>query len=198
MPAQQFETSPGGHSHMLWKTRCPDNRSLVTTTLSPSVQKPKPTSFPDGRQPKRAVLCGIRYGTNKLKLKGIINDVNMMKSLLIDNFQFPECAIRVLTDDQNNPSLVPNKGNIQNALKWLVADSKAGDSLVFFFSGHGLRQPDFDDDQIDGFYETICPADFMTAGMILDSEINETIVKPLKKGVTLHAIVDACHSGSIL
>ncbi|KAK9989077.1 hypothetical protein SO802_029316 [Lithocarpus litseifolius] len=33
--------------------------------------------------------------------------------------------------------------------------------------------------------------------MILDNEINSTIVWPLKKGVTLDAIVDACHSGTI-
>ncbi|KAK9943275.1 hypothetical protein M0R45_008889 [Rubus argutus] len=38
----------------------------------------------------------------------------------------------------------------------------------------------------------------MEEGMILDNDINSTIVHPLKKGVTLHAIVDACHSGTIL
>jgi hypothetical protein len=40
--------------------------------------------------------------------------------------------------------------------------------------------------------------DFMQEGMILDNDINSTIVQPLKKDVTLHAIVDACHSGTIL
>lgn len=79
-----------------------------------------------------------------------------------------------------------------------MKDCKAGDSLVFFFSGHGLRQPNFDDDELDGFDETICPLDFKTAGLIIDNEINETIVRPLKPGVRLHAIVDACHSGTIL
>ncbi|KAF8377318.1 hypothetical protein HHK36_030693 [Tetracentron sinense] len=34
--------------------------------------------------------------------------------------------------------------------------------------------------------------------MILDDEINATIVRPLPKGVKLHAIIDACHSGTIL
>ncbi|KAI8554847.1 hypothetical protein RHMOL_Rhmol05G0128700 [Rhododendron molle] len=38
----------------------------------------------------------------------------------------------------------------------------------------------------------------MTAGMIFDNDINTTIVKPLKKGVKLHAIVDVCHSRNIL
>ena len=75
---------------------------------------------------------------------------------------------------------------------------QAGDSLVFYFSGHGVRQPDFKNDEIDGFDETICPVDFMQEGMIFDNDINVTIVRPLKPGVTLHAIVDACHSGTIL
>ena len=34
--------------------------------------------------------------------------------------------------------------------------------------------------------------------MLLDDEINETIVQPLGPGVKLHAIVDSCHSGTIL
>lgn len=69
---------------------------------------------------------------------------------------------------------------------------------MFYFSGHGLRQPDFKNDEIDGFDETICPVDFTEQGMIFDNDINTTIVRPLEKGVTLHAIVDACHSGTVL
>lgn len=99
---------------------------------------------------------------------------------------------------EGGPYFHPTKRNIQAGLKWLVKDCKAGDSLVFYFSGHGLRQPDFDNDELDGFDETICPLDFKTAGVILDNEINDTIVRPLKPGVRLHAIVDSCHSGTIL
>lgn len=73
-----------------------------------------------------------------------------------------------------------------------------GDSLVFYFSGHGLRQRGLHGDEIDGFDETICPLDFQTNGMILDNYINRTLVQPLIKGVTLHGIVDSCHSGTVL
>ena len=79
-----------------------------------------------------------------------------------------------------------------------MEDNQPGDSLVFYFSGHGLRQPDFNNDELDGFDETICPVDFELEGMIFDNDINITIVRPLKQGVTLHAIVDACHSGTVL
>lgn len=79
-----------------------------------------------------------------------------------------------------------------------MKDCRSGDSLVFYYSGHGLRQPDFEGDEIDGFDETICPVDFLKEGMIVDNDIYATIVQPLTEGVRLHAIVDACHSGTIL
>ncbi|PON55906.1 Caspase-like domain containing protein, partial [Parasponia andersonii] len=91
----------------------------------------------------------------------------------------------------------PTKKNIENSLKWLVEGCQLGDSLVFY-SGHGLRQPDFKNDEVDGFDEIIWPVDFMEQGMIFHNEINVTIVWPLVEGVILHAIVDACHSGTIL
>ncbi|KAB2635430.1 metacaspase-1 [Pyrus ussuriensis x Pyrus communis] len=121
------------------------------------------------RPNRRALLCGVAYKQHKYKLKGIYNDVKNMENLLTKTFGFPANCIRILSD-----------------------------SLVFYFSGHGLRQPDFKDDELDGFDETICPVDFMEEGMILDNNINETIVWPLEEGVTLHAIVDACHSGTNL
>lgn len=101
-------------------------------------------------------------------------------------------------EEEEDERHIPTRKNIMEALKWLVKGCKNGDSLVFYFSGHGLRSPDFDDDETDGFDETICPVDFQKEGMILDNDINSLIVKPLQKGVTLHAIVDACHSGTIL
>ncbi|KAM7478980.1 hypothetical protein LguiA_027193 [Lonicera macranthoides] len=119
---------------------------------------------------KRALLIGVSYKKQKFRRKGSINDVESMDKLLIgDLFKFPSSSVYILAD-----------------------------SLVFYFSGLGLRQPDFYQDEHDGFDETICRVDFKTEGMILDNEINDTIVRPLKKGVTLHAIIDACHSGTIL
>ncbi|GKV35403.1 hypothetical protein SLEP1_g43673 [Rubroshorea leprosula] len=121
-----------------------------------------------------------------------------MKHFLKHHFDFHTDQIRLLTEETDQPDLIPTKKNIEKALSWLVEDCQSGDSLVFFYSGHGLRQPDFDNDEIDGFDETICPVDFEKEGMIVDNYINDTIVRPLKAGVTLHAIVDACHSGTVL
>lgn len=101
-------------------------------------------------------------------------------------------------EDEADAKFVPTKQNIETWVQWLVEGCQAGDSLVFYYSGHGLRQPDFDDDESDGFDETICPSDFLKSGLILDNDLNTLLVSPLIPGVKLHAIVDACHSGTIL
>lgn len=92
----------------------------------------------------------------------------------------------------------PTRYNMHMAMVWLVQGCNAGDSLVFHYSGHGSQQRDYSGEELDGMNETLCPLDFETAGMITDDEINDTIVKPLPHGVRLHAIIDACHSGTVL
>lgn len=83
-------------------------------------------------------------------------------------------------------------------MNWLVQGCQQGDSLVFHYSGHGARLLNYNGDELDGFDETICPLDYESEGIIIDDEINATVVRPLPEGVTLHAIIDACHSGTVL
>ncbi|XP_009615988.1 metacaspase-1-like [Nicotiana tomentosiformis] len=174
------------------------NRSRTKSlSPSPSVSPRLPLIFtkppPSG---KRAFLCGVTYKKEKFRLRGTSHDVNSMRDLLVQKFNFSDESILILAEEEAyNP---PTRRNILDAFKWLMADLKSGDSLVFYFSGHGLRQPDFSDDETDGFDETICPLDFRTKGMIIDNAINDILVKPLISGVTLHAIIDSCHSGTVL
>jgi metacaspase-1 len=81
---------------------------------------------------------------------------------------------------------------------WLLQGCQPGDSLLFHFSGHGAQQRNYSGDEVDGYDETLCPLDFETQGMIVDDEINAALVRPLPHGVKLHALIDACHSGTAL
>lgn len=101
-------------------------------------------------------------------------------------------------EEETDPYKRPTKQNIRMALYWLVQGCRAGDSLVFHYSGHGSQQRNYNGDEVDGYDETLCPLDYETQGMIVDDEINATIVRPLPSGVKLHAIIDACHSGTVL
>lgn len=66
------------------------------------------------------------------------------------------------------------------------------------FAGHGGQTEDVDGDEDDGFDEVIYPVDFKQAGHIVDDQIHDVVVKPLRPGVRLTAIFDSCHSGSVL
>lgn len=63
-------------------------------------------------------------------------------------------------------------------------------------AGHGSQKRDWSGDESDGMNETICPSDFNSAGQIIDDELNKRLVNPLGRGVRLHALLDACHSGT--
>ncbi|KAK4788980.1 hypothetical protein SAY86_020299 [Trapa natans] len=174
---------------------------------APSSYAPPPPSpynhAPPGPPPsahgrKRAVICGISYRYSRHELKGCINDAKCMKYLLMNKFNFPQESILMLTEEETDPYRIPNKQNMRMALYWLVQGCQPGDSLVFHYSGHGSRQRNYNGDEVDGYDETLCPLDFETQGMIVDDEINATIVRPLPSGVKLHAIVDSCHSGTVL
>ncbi len=39
---------------------------------------------------------------------------------------------------------------------------------------------------------------YTQAGMIIDDEINVLLVNPLPPNVRLHAVIDACHSGTAM
>ncbi|AQL05897.1 Metacaspase-1 [Zea mays] len=186
-------------------------RAMTTRTLAAAASLPRqlpvsagpveiPASYPrvSGGNKKRALLVGVSYTGTAHELKGTVNDVKEMRRLLCDRFGFPGACILELTEKESDPTRVPTRENLLRAMRWLVEGSSSGDSLVFHFSGHGVQKLDMNDDEVDGYNEALCPMDFERSGKILDDEINDTIVRPLGKGVKLHAIVDTCHSGTIL
>ncbi|KAL1534342.1 metacaspase-1-like [Salvia divinorum] len=146
---------------------------------------------------RRALVCGVSYRKQKHELKGSELDVRKMRELLLGNFRFPPESVLVLAEEDG--CLPPTRRNIEEGFRWLVRGIRSGDSLLFYFSGHGKRQREqVPGDEIDGFDETICPVDFEENGMIVDNFINRAVVRPLGPGVKLHAIIDSCHSGTIL
>ncbi|KAK8562750.1 hypothetical protein V6N13_018686 [Hibiscus sabdariffa] len=187
-PGQDSYSASGTHSF-----------PSVYGPLRPQHPQPRPALSPvsvHGR--KRAMICGLSYYGKSYSLKGSINDAMCLRYLLVEKLGFPLDSILMLTDDQNDPLLKPTKRNMRKGMRWLVYGCQPGDSLVFYFSGHGDQQEDYNLDELDGYDEALLPIDHETEGKIIDDEINETIVRPLPRGAKLHAIIDACHSGTIL
>jgi hypothetical protein len=186
----------------LLRARCADvaeeeaNRQRRARAHAESRQVAAPITGPDNR--KRAFICGINYIGTSMQLSGCINDARCMHYLLCHRLGFQENSILFMADDHPDPSRRPTKANIMAGLGWLVRDLRPGDSLVFHYSGHGSQQRDVTGTERDGRSETLVPLDGRYAGQISDDMINQIIVRPLPEGVKLHAIIDACHSGTML
>ncbi|KIH86412.1 metacaspase [Sporothrix brasiliensis 5110] len=147
---------------------------------------------------RKALLIGINYIGTDNALRGCINDVHNVSNFLMQRQNYKREDMVILTDDQQDPVLRPTRANILRAMAWLVQGAQPNDALFLHYSGHGGQTEDLDGDEDDGYDETIYPVDFKQAGMIVDDEIHNIVVKPLQPGVRLTAIFDSCHSGSAM
>ena len=115
---------------------------------------------------KKAVVVGINdyapAGPGGPDLNGCVNDARDMANTLVI-CGFAPADIRILTN-QN-----ATRSNIITYLNWLLANCAAGDSLVFYYSGHGTRVANIGADlELDGLDEAIVPHDYASAGYLRD------------------------------
>lgn len=175
------------------------------------------TAYTSKLNRRKALLIGIGYRNHSHLhvLPGCKNDVRSMFELLTsDMFNFPKDSVRVLSDELENIGSVrveaPTRFNILRQMVWLTDDVHEGDSVVFFFAGHGDFIEDVSGDEVEtGVDQCIMPVDFMPEPKhatgktfkgvppILDDTIYERLVRGVPSGAKVTAIVDACRSGSV-
>ena len=144
---------------------------------------------------KKALLVGINYNNTDAQLNGCINDVKSIGALLRDNCDYPSENIVFLTEETKE---LPNRANIEARIKWLVSNCLPGDTLVFYYSGHGASINDTNSDETDGKDEVLVPLDYKTNGVITDDWLFTNMVAKVPTGVTLWAFTDCCHSGTMV
>jgi len=103
----------------------------------------------------KALLVGINYPGQQCELNGCVNDIILINQMITDYYGFDNIANkRMLTNNSATTS------NILDNLKWLVADAKAGDVLLFDYSGHGCFSGDTRISLLNGkdlsFEELVC------------------------------------------
>ena len=57
---------------------------------------------------------------------------------------------------------------------------------------------DLNGDERDGKDETLIPVDYKTKGQITDDVVLSNLVLDVPAGAMLTAVIDACHSGTVL
>jgi len=92
-----------------------------------------------------AVLIGINnYKDSKIpKLTGAAADARSIAKTLVDYDGFKRQNVHLLVSD-GKPSTgsddsLPTKDNISVQLQWLVSVVKKGDTVLFFYAGHGIQ-----------------------------------------------------------
>ncbi len=160
-----------------------------------------------GRAEVRAVVVGVGdYLTLDADLKGPSNDARLMAETLVLRGVAP-ADMTVLTSD---PSGLPEgvavgKPVREEILAALAAEADAanpGDTVVFYFSGHGSQAPDMSGDEGGGYDEILLPADATNwkgaigavENAILDDELQVWAQAALSRGVKVVGLIDACHS----
>ncbi|MFP4380326.1 MAG: caspase family protein [Candidatus Sumerlaeia bacterium] len=129
------------------------------------------------------------------QLSGCESDARLLQETLIKSMGIPEKNIRMVLGRK-----AKRKG-ILDGLDWLGKVSKPGDSLMFYYSGHGSQVKDENGDEEDGLDEVLCSYDFKFLkgrrgqNGIVDDELNEIINSKFKDREFV-AIYDCCHSGT--
>ena len=115
--------------------------------------------------------------------------------------------ITVLADGASASVAMPTRQSILDTINHVTDSSRRGDWLILYFSGHGTQQPvtvDVDSEK-DGLDEVFLPydADRWDAGIksikngLIDDQIAKLIQAAINKGVSVWAIFDTCHAGTM-
>jgi hypothetical protein len=146
---------------------------------------------------KRAFLCGINYIGTDSALNGCINDITNVNNFLVKNCGYDAKNIKIMTDDPKSVTK-PTRANMEAGISWLANNSVAGDTLFFYYSGHGSDIKDTSGDESDGRDNVLVPLDYTTKGIISDDWLFLNLASRLPVGVTLWSFTDCCHSGTML
>ncbi|TFY68181.1 hypothetical protein EVJ58_g1158 [Rhodofomes roseus] len=161
---------------------------------------------PPTEQKKKALLIGIKYDTSGSpvsqefgQLDEPHKDVTSVRDLLIDVYEYaPENVVVLIDGEGRDRKVQPTKVNMTREIQRLVQDVNPGDHLVFLFAGHSTQFTCSDRTEDDDKDEAIVPMDHSgnskKSKLILDNWLRKHLIDPLKPGVQLIAILDACHS----
>jgi hypothetical protein len=164
---------------------------------------------------------GCTYGRCDLSafdnLPGARNDVVSMRDLLTSpKFGFPSGNVIAITDPilsggqrhfvNLGPDGTTHEGILSAMQKYLVEEPKRGDTVVFYYSGHGSLRVNSKgtkltlvvDGKVTHADNTIVPSDAWRGAFdVRDRELTRIFNAALDKGVKLTVIFDSCNSGGI-
>jgi hypothetical protein len=157
---------------------------------------------------QRALLVGVSELVNQpqaLWLQAPRNDVMLMRDALLRQ-GFGAADITVLADGVSG-AVLPDSQAIHDALARLLAQSRSGDFLLLYFSGHGTRLRDTSKlyQEPDGLSENFLARDVRgtlgsdgaLTGDLRDADFDAWIQALLARNVFVASIFDTCSANSM-
>ncbi len=141
---------------------------------------------------KRALTVGINnYSildpSGKSNLNACVNDSRSIYHLLKNSFGF--------THIWHLENLKASRDRILTIIRHLIRISEAGDTICFYFSGHGSRlRADLSAGDCDRYYEALVPA---SGAWITDRDLTLIADDLYPDAVNFTVITDACNSGGM-
>jgi len=134
---------------------------------------------------QHALVIGINEYPHQDKLRGAVNDAQLLKKALRrHSVQLPEK--RVLLNAQ------ATRTHVIQAWRDMVAQAKPGDTLILTYSGHGGQETDKPPlDEKDGHDETLV----LSQGRITDDELASLFAQASQYKILF--LADSCHSGGL-
>lgn len=151
---------------------------------------------------KKALLVGVDCWTNGQarhvnngyiyapQLNAPRNDTYLMYKILTEKMGFLPENIVILRNQ-------PNKQLVTQGIDWLMSDNIDGNTLFFYFSGHGSQIQDNNGDEVDNQDEFICLQNATYLEILTDDEIYDLLLKRNTKNCKLWCLFDSCHSGTM-
>lgn len=151
---------------------------------------------PTASAENRALLVGVSHYQQISKvLDGPQNDVADMQGFVQQFLAFQPGQIKTLVDaDATHDNI------LEGIQEWLITGTKAGDRVLFYFSGHGTQIKDTGEDEDDHLDEALAPVDVRLEGhefvnLVTDDDLQHLFDQITDRDVMV--ISDSCHSGTV-
>ncbi|KAH7913123.1 caspase domain-containing protein [Hygrophoropsis aurantiaca] len=149
---------------------------------------------------KKALLIGIGYKLRRIeslqKLPAVHSDAKLLKTFLINTYGYAEEDVVLMLDERESQHrLIPTRKNVLHQIDLLVKHARDGDQFFFYYAGHGHQEVCQDHTEIDGQDELMDTCD---GEKIMDNDLRRRLIEPLPSGTKLFALIDACHSETML
>ncbi|XP_058774550.1 metacaspase-8-like [Vicia villosa] len=161
---------------------------------------------------KKALIVGFNYPESKMHIKSPANSATRFTDCLMTYYGFLSDDITLMLDENprlncnfpTNHQITPSyftetmpstyASAICTKLYQMITDSTDGDTLVFYFCGHGGRTPATDYNNNSGFVEYMCCSD---GSIITDSNLRH-LTECVSVGCSFTVVADCTASGGLI